>query len=427
MVRRDNSRNDKKNTGKNDSRNRNNDYKKQKPLKERFKENSRENPKGNLKENFRDSSKGNSKNSSKGSLKDSSKERSKEAKSEPVTYGLSAEDWLMPVSVSVETEAQLKAVMDIKAVSRIYVDEACFGIPEMVSEKDGIGSKGAKELIGDSRIPKNKVEKHAVTEDEYEAEAFAEIFKSIRASGKECGLRLRRIERDTDPFLNSRKLLENLVKLGAAPDAVLIRSFDEAMMLSDTEPSEHKYSEQRPSETGNKGLNTIKKIFDYTCYGYNTEAVSMLLDLGAEGLTYPIELTGRECMGLRKSLKENESDERLRTVPYEALVYGHLPMMVSANCIQRTSDRCDHRNRILRLRDRMQKDMPVRCYCKYCYNQIFNAEPLVLYDLEGDIRALEPESVRYDFTIEPEAEVLRILSGAIPKAMTRGHFRHGIE
>lgn len=436
MVRRDNSRNDKKNTGKNDSRNRNNDYKKQKPLKERFKENSRENPKGNLKGNFRDSSKGNSKDSSKGSLK--------EAKSEPVAYGLSAEDWLMPVSVSVETEAQLKAVMDIKAVSRIYVDEACFGIPEMVSEKDGIGSKGAKELIGDSRIPKNKVEKHAVTEDEYEAEAFAEIFKSIRASGKECGLRLRRIERETDPFLNSRKLLENLVKLGAAPDAVLIRSFDEAMLLFDTEddllehhpseqrpseqrPLEPEYSESEPSERGNKGLNTIKRIFDYTCYGYNTEAVSMLLDLGAEGLTYPIELTGRECMGLRKALKENESDDRLRTVPYEALVYGHLPMMVSANCIQRTSDRCDHRNRILRLRDRMQKDMPVRCYCKYCYNQIFNAEPLVLYDLEGDIRALEPESVRYDFTIEPEAEVLRILSGAIPKAMTRGHFRHGIE
>ena len=417
MVRRDNSRNDKKNTGKNDSRNRNNDYKKQKPLRERFKENSRENPKGNLKENFRDSSKGNSKNSSKGSLKDSSKERSKEAKSEPVAYGLSAEDWLMPVSVSVETEAQLKAVMDIKAVSRIYVDEACFGIPEMVSEKDGIGSKGAKELIGDSRIPKNKVEKHAVTEGEYEAEAFAEIFKSIRASGKECGLRLRRIERETDPYLNSRKLLENLVKLGAAPDAVLIRSFDEAMLLSGSEPS----------ESGNKGLNTIKKIFDYTCYGYNTEAVSMLLDLGAEGLTYPIELTGRECMALRKALKENESDERLRTVPYEALVYGHLPMMVSANCIQRTSDRCDHRNRILRLRDRMQKDMPVRCYCKYCYNQIFNAEPLVLYDLEGDVRVLDPESVRYDFSIESENEVRKILSGAVPAAMTRGHFRHGIE
>ena len=311
--------------------------------------------------------------------------------------GLSAEAWLMPVSASVETEAQLKVVMDIKAVSRIYVDEACFGIPEITSDKKESGSKAANE--------------------KREAEAFAAIFRSIRASGKECGLRLRRIERETDPFLNSRELLDNLVKLGAVPDAVLIRSFDEAMLLSESDPS----------ESGNKGLNTIKKIFDYTCYGYNTEAVSMLLDLGAEGLTYPIELTGRECMGLRKSLKENESDERLRTVPYEALVYGHLPMMVSANCIQRTSDRCDHRNRILRLRDRMQKDMPVRCYCKYCYNQIFNAEPLVLYDLEGDIRALDPESVRYDFSIESENEVRKILSGAVPVAMTRGHFRHGIE
>lgn len=382
MVRRDNSRNEKRNTGKNDSRNRNkNDYKKQNSLKERYKENPKDKPKGNPKGNIKDNSRGNS----------------KEAKVETISYGVSADDWHMPVSVSVETEAQLRAVMDIKSVSRIYVDEACFGIPEIGSDIAGTVSKGSNE--------------------EREAEAFAEIFRSIRASGKECGLRLRRIERETDPYLNSRKLLENLVKLGAAPDAVLIRSFDEAMLLSGSEPS----------ESGNKGLNTIKKIFDYTCYGYNTEAVSMLLDLGAEGLTYPIELTGRECMALRKALKENESDERLRTVPYEALVYGHLPMMVSANCIQRTSDRCDHRNRILRLRDRMQKDMPVRCYCKYCYNQIFNAEPLVLYDLEEDIRALDPESVRYDFSIESENEVRKILSGAVPGAMTRGHFRHGIE
>ena len=75
----------------------------------------------------------------------------------------------------------------------------------------------------------------------------------------------------------------------------------------------------------------------------------------------------------------------------------------------------------------MGKDMPVRCYCTYCYNQIFNAEPLVLYDLPDEVRALQPQCLRYDFSVEPAAVVRQVLEGAVPRNMTRGHFRHGIE
>ena len=308
--------------------------------------------------------------------------------------GLSAVDWDINVAVSVETEGQLKAVLSEKAVTRIYIDEACFGIKE--AENSGRNGKGGS---GDA-----------------EAEAFAKIIMEIRSRGKEAGLRLRRIERDTDKGLNSAELLSRLTELQAAPDAVLIRSFDEAMMISDLDTS----------ETGNKGLNHIRKIFDYTCYGYNAEAVSMLSELGAEELTYPIELNYRECLNLRKALKDSP-EEKFRLMPYELLVYGHLPMMVSANCIRKTAAGCDHRNRFMLLRDRMQKDMPVRSYCKYCYNQIFNAEPLVLYDLPEDIRSLEPECLRYDFSVETPEEVKKILSGVMPKEITRGHFRHGVE
>ncbi|WP_051671763.1 U32 family peptidase [Oribacterium sp. P6A1] len=308
--------------------------------------------------------------------------------------GISAEEWNMPVAVSVETGEQLKTVLGEKAVSRIYIDEACFGIPG----KDAAGNSG-----------KGKAGEH-------ETEALAKIIREIHEAGKEAGLRLRRIERDTDPGLDSMSLLSGLIKLDASPDMLLIRTFDEAMMLSDLETS----------ETGNKGLNHIRKIFDYTCYGYNTEAVSMLKELGAEGLTYPIELNFKECLNLRKAVKEL-SDKVLSEIPYEMLVYGHLPMMVSANCIRKTSAGCDHKNRFMVLRDRMQKDMPVRCYCKYCYNQIFNAEPLVLYDLPEDVRSLEPECLRYDFSVETGSEIRKILAGAIPKDITRGHFRHGVE
>lgn len=333
--------------------------------------------------------------------------------------GVAARDWRLPVAVSVETEAQLAEVLKHDAVALVYLDEACFT-------------------------------------------DFAERIRQLHAAGKQAGLRLRRIERDFDAngrkAENSAELLDELWKAacdaqttgapecsaeeraaqsvssadrGSAaaaeagsqmsasekqppsclPDVLLVRNLDEAMLLED-------FFAAHP-ELGAR----IRRNFDYTVYGYNQEAIQALVSLGADGLTYPIELTYHECRKLREKLQSIGLGE----LPFELMIYGHLPMMVSANCIQRTSARCDHGNRILQLRDRMGKDMPVRCYCTYCYNQIFNAEPLVLYDLPDEVRALQPQCLRYDFSVEPAAVVRQVLEGAVPRSMTRGHFRHGIE
>ncbi len=322
----------------------------------------------------------------------------------PMTFtasGTAARDWALPVAVSVETEAQLAEVLKHDAVALVYLDEACFT-------------------------------------------DFAALIRRVHAAGKQAGLRLRRIERDFDASgrkaENSAELLNALWKMerdaqkseaqsesaadrgsvaaaeavpqmpaseqqppSCLPDALLVRNLDEAMLLED-------FFAAHPELKAR-----IRRNFDYTVYGYNQEAIQALVSLGADGLTYPIELTYHECRKLRSEL------------PFELMIYGHLPMMVSANCIQRTSARCDHGNRILQLRDRMGKDMPVRCYCTYCYNQIFNAESLVLYDLPDEVRALQPQCLRYDFSVEPAAVVRQVLEGAVPRSMTRGHFRHGIE
>ena len=327
--------------------------------------------------------------------------------------GTAARDWELPVAVSVETEAQLAEVLKHDAVALVYLDEACFT-------------------------------------------DFAAAIRRVHAAGKQAGLRLRRIERDFDASgrkaENSAELLNALWKAecdaqsesgadrGSAaaaeaapqrpasgkqppsclPDALLVRNLDEAMLLED-------FFAAHPELKAR-----IRRNFDYTVYGYNQEAIQALVSLGADGLTYPIELTYHECRKLREKLRSSGTDADADSIgrgepPFELMVYGHLPMMVSANCIQRTSARCDHGNRILQLRDRMGKDMPVRCYCKYCYNQIFNAEPLVLYDLPDEVRALQPQCLRYDFSVEPAAVVRQVLDGAVPRSMTRGHFRHGIE
>lgn len=381
--------------------------------------------------------------------------------------GVAARDWALPVAVTVETEAQLAEVLKHDAVALVYLDEACFT-------------------------------------------DFAALIRRVHAAGKQAGLRLRRIERDFDAngrkAENSAELLNGLWKAacdaqttgvpersaeeraaqsvssadrGSAaaveagsqmsasgkqlssclPDVLLVRNLDEAMLLED-------FFGAHPELVAR-----IRRNFDYTVYGYNQEAIQALVSLGADGLTYPIELTYHECRKLREKLRNSGSGAAgtratyavdadtargtnaeavvgehapvpaaaqadadaeddsigLGELPFELMIYGHLPMMVSANCIQRTSARCDHGNRILQLRDRMGKDMPVRCYCTYCYNQIFNAEPLVLYDLPDEVRALQPQCLRYDFSVEPAAVVRQVLEGAVPRSMTRGHFRHGIE
>ncbi len=293
--------------------------------------------------------------------------------------GTAARDWALPVAVTVETEAQLAEVLRHDAVALVYLDEACFT-------------------------------------------DFTALIQRVHAAGKQAGLRLRRIQRDLEASgrkaENSAERLAGLWKAACdaqppscLPDVLLVRNLDEAMLLED-------FFAAHPELKAR-----IRRNFDYTVYGYNQEAIQALASLGADGLTYPIELTYHECRKLREKLRSSGPGE----LPFELMIYGHLPMMVSANCIQRTSAHCDHGNRILQLRDRMGKDMPVRCYCTYCYNQIFNAEPLVLYDLPDEVRALQPQCLRYDFSVEPAAVVRQVLEGAVPRSMTRGHFRHGIE
>ena len=48
------------------------------------------------------------------------------------------------------------------------------------------------------------------------------------------------------------------------------------------------------------------------------------------------------------------------------------------------------------LQDRQNKSMPVRLYCKYCYNQIYNSDVLSLIGLEKEVERLGASSFRFD-------------------------------
>ena len=177
-------------------------------------------------------------------------------------------------------------------------------------------------------------------------------------------------------------------------------------------------------------------VADHTLYTYNRFSEEMLAGLGVKYDTAPLELTYRELSerGMEKS---------------ELMIYGRVPMMVSAGCVFRNTndDRCGREDsgegqRSVILRDRMKADFPVTCDCTYCYNIIFNSVPNSLHNEMSKIKRLNARSLRLYFTTEKPEEAeeiagffLRLTEGgdnirdieAPPyNAYTRGHFINGV-
>lgn len=222
-------------------------------------------------------------------------------------------------------------------------------------------------------------------------------------NGKECMLTLPHIFRtQAEQFFKIQK--ETLINAGF--DGFLIRSMEEVGFLK---------------RNGMKGTN----VFDFGIYGMNTQAQDLLLKLGADEITWPVELNSHELEKLNH--------------PGELLVYGHLPMMVTAQCLHQGTGLCDKKQVIMMIKDRLGKEFPVKNHCLFCYNSIYNTTPLSLHGQKKEIERLSPASIRLQFTTEDpmqtEAvitsfadELIRAREGILPyKEFTRGHFKRGIE
>lgn len=172
-------------------------------------------------------------------------------------------------------------------------------------------------------------------------------------------------------------------------------------------------------------------IFDASLYIWNSPAVRRMEEQNAARLTLPLELNSREL-------------ERLGCEGREMVVYGRLPMMVSAQCIEKTTSGCSRQETVLRLKDRMGKEFPVKNHCRFCYNTIYNSSPLSLAGQASLIRKLGPGSIRLQFSVETPRETGQICTWyadvfvrgirrgeagtAEPvREFTRGHLKRGVE
>ena len=84
-------------------------------------------------------------------------------------------------------------------------------------------------------------------------------------------------------------------------------------------------------------------------------------------------------------------------------------MMVTANCVAKTMDKCRHgkENSLAVLTDRYHKKFPVEICCTYCMNIIYNSVPISLHKDITEGRA--EYSKRLMFTIENELETKAVL------------------
>lgn len=229
-----------------------------------------------------------------------------------------------------------------------------------------------------------------------------QVTELLHRSGKEVFLAMPHIfrERTRKHYEREYELLLPLF------DGVLVRNMESVQFLR-----EHAYPK------------TI--VADHHIYQFNHYAKEFWKQYVSE-LSAPLELNWHELLDTGCG-------------DMELFVYGYLPMMVSAQCVQKTTAGCVHQTGFLTMKDRCQKSFQVKNCCDECYNIIYNTAPVVLTDQKQELERLAPSAFRMAFTLEDERQTRQILklyqdvfikgreAGTLSFEFTRGHFKRGIK
>ena len=241
---------------------------------------------------------------------------------------------------------------------------------------------------------------------EFGAEQWNEWVSRCHEADKQCLLVMPHIFRDRakEYFETHRSRLESV-----GFDGLVIRAWEELELVREWKIS-------------------IPLVMDYGIYTMNHRAENFVREMAPElpmRFTLPVELNSRE-------LEARGSRER------ELLVYGSIPVMVTAQCIRKTVEGCSKCPEYLYLRDRKKKVFPVRNQCRFCCNTIYNSSPLSLLKDKKQIDRLQPEVLRLAFTLESAAQTGEVLDAYVKTFLhqepvelegefTRGHFKRGVE
>ena len=167
-------------------------------------------------------------------------------------------------------------------------------------------------------------------------------------------------------------------------------------------------------------------ILDYNMYTWNDSAREFFESKGIVRTTVSIELE-------YELWRENHCEKQ------DVIIYGHMPLMTSAQCLIKHTKGCRKAQGIYQLTDEKKRKFYVNNCCKYCYNLIYTGEPVSLHGQLIEIQKLNPYRLRIDFTIEkPEAVERRIRemfdflterrkeARNISYEYTLGHYKKGV-
>lgn len=234
---------------------------------------------------------------------------------------------------------------------------------------------------------------------------LSEDIDRVHASGKKAFYVFPFIFRQ-QTSLFYEKIMPELKKLPL--DGIMVRSLDEIAFIK---------------EWGNENWQMVS---DSNLYTYSNEASEYFYRLGMMQDTIPVELNRKEILR-----RENSRSEMI--------IYGRLPLMITAQCIHKNTLGCMHQPKVLNLKDRYSVHFPVKNFCSECYNVIYNSLPICLFKEDVTVKKIAPAAVRLSFTTETEEEAEQILTiygdiyknggilGQLPMECTNGHFKRGVE
>lgn len=256
-----------------------------------------------------------------------------------------------------------------------------------------------------------------LSRDSFPEKDLAKLVKKIKSVNKKASILLERISR-YEEIKDLRTSTDKLLDI-AELDSIVVQNIDS-----------YAYILRKIIFAKNENLE-IELNYTMNCYNKETKDLYKRLyeeknHQGMLSFVAPVELNTHE----------------LYEVGYDTLlIYGYLDTMVTANCLRKdtlSNDKnvklCGSRFDFDRaevnssyIKDRKNKELHYKTYCKYCYNKIFNTDVLYLLDMDFDF-----ENIRLDFTIEDDREVEKILNALegrasyVPKNFTRGHIKNTI-